>query len=120
MAAVQNPYTTLCIGADAKAADISRAYRSLLRRYHPDTFPSRRTTPIDAVADQKKLQQIMDAYAILSDPIQRASYDHHHQRFSPEPAPLRTVREPRYTSPHSQLLLRVGPLQWEPPTRRCS
>lgn len=120
MATGQNPYTTLCIGPEAKAADISRAYRSLMRRYHPDTFPCRRSTPVDAAADQKKLQQIMDAYAILSDPIQRASYDHHQQRLSPEPAPRRAVREPGYTSPAGQLLVSVGPLQWETPTRRCS
>lgn len=120
MAAGQNPYTTLCIGPEAKAADISRAYKSLMRRYHPDTLPSRMATPIDAAADKKKLAQIMDAYTTLSDPIQRASYDRHQQRLSPEPATPSPVREARSTSPHSQLLLRVGPLQWEPPTRRCS
>ena len=119
MAAAQNPYTTLCIGPDATAADINRAYRSLLRRYHPDTFSSRATVPTDASADQRKLQQIMDAYAILSNPGQRASYDNH-QKISLRPTPLSTKQESKYPSPHSQLLLSVGPLQWEPPTRRCS
>lgn len=119
MAAVQNPYTTLCIGPEATATDINRAYRSLLRRYHPDMFSSRATVPTDASADQKELQQIMDAYAFVSNPGQRASYDDH-QIFSLRPSPLGTGRESKYTSPHSQLLLSVGPLQWEPPTRRCS
>ena len=115
-----NLYTTLHIVPEATAADVGRAYRSLLRRYHPDTLPFRTTVPIDALADRRKLQQIMDAYALLSDPAQRARYDQQQQRSSPEPAPLPTVRDPHYTSTHPQPPLRVGPLQWDPPTRRCS
>ncbi|WP_411805359.1 J domain-containing protein [Arthrobacter sp. LAPM80] len=115
-----NLYATLHIVPEATAADVGRAYRALLRRYHPDTLPSRTAVPIDALADRRKLQQIMDAYAILSDPAQRACYDQQQQRSSPEPARVNTVREPRFTSTHAQPPLRVGPLQWEPPPRRCS
>jgi preprotein translocase subunit Sec63 len=64
-------YAILGLNRHATQAQISHAYRSLLRRYHPDT----RTTPgdpsQDAVSDAA-LQQVLTAYAVLRDPGRRA------------------------------------------------
>ena len=75
-------YATLGVHPHASREQITDAYRTLVRRYHPDTRPS--TPPDDhgrdyAVhdsPDHTRLQQVLAAYAVLHDPASRADYDH--------------------------------------------
>jgi curved DNA-binding protein CbpA len=49
--------------------EIRRAYRELSKRYHPDT------TDLPAAVATVKFQKINEAYATLSNPERRLSYD---------------------------------------------
>jgi curved DNA-binding protein len=57
-------YKTLGINKTASSEDIKKAYRSLAMKYHPDRG-----------GDEKKFQEIQEAYAHLSDPQKRAEHD---------------------------------------------
>jgi curved DNA-binding protein CbpA len=68
-------YAVLGVDPDASSAQLTHAYRALLRRHHPDTRP---TTPdVDAHphVQDARLQQVIHAYTVLRDPAQRAHYD---------------------------------------------
>jgi len=60
-------YAMLGVPRDAEAKTIKNAFRQLARRYHPDT-----STEPDA---KQRFKEIAEAYAVLSDPARRASYD---------------------------------------------
>jgi hypothetical protein len=60
-------YQTLRVVRGAEDAVIRGAYRALVRLYHPDTNPSQHA--------EEHLREINAAYAVLSDPIKRATYD---------------------------------------------
>ncbi|AHE98412.1 DnaJ C-terminal domain-containing protein [Thioalkalivibrio paradoxus] len=60
-------YKILGVARDATVSDIKKAYRKLARKYHPDV--SKET---DAEA---RMQEVNEAYAVLSDPEKRAAYD---------------------------------------------
>jgi curved DNA-binding protein CbpA len=62
-------YTLLGLHPSASVIDIRRAYRELSKQYHPDT-----TELPDTVATAK-FQEINEAYATLSHPERRLSYD---------------------------------------------
>ena len=68
MQSEQDYYEVLHITPDASETEIKEAYRKLAFRYHPDRNKSGR----DA---SKKMKEINEAYAILSDPIKRREYD---------------------------------------------
>ena len=58
-------YDVLGVGKQADDAEIKRAYRDLARRFHPDLNP----------AGAEQFKDINEAYAVLSDPRERARYD---------------------------------------------
>jgi Ca-activated chloride channel family protein len=60
-------YAVLNVSVDATADEIKQAYRQLARQVHPDMQDTRGTA--------KLFRQVQEAYAILSDPNQRAAYD---------------------------------------------
>lgn len=62
------PYATLGVEKDASPAAISRAYRKLAKRYHPDLNPGN----ADAEA---RFKVIAAANELLSDPDKRARFD---------------------------------------------
>lgn len=62
-----NPYAILGVSANATDLEIKRAYRNLVKRYHPD-----RQSP---EASHEQIAAINYAYDILSDPEKRAHYD---------------------------------------------
>lgn len=63
-------YQTLGIERDASHDDIKRAYRKLVRKYHPDV-----NTGPDAAAAEVKFKDVGEAYEVLQDPEKRAGYD---------------------------------------------
>ncbi|MDF7675710.1 DnaJ C-terminal domain-containing protein [Neisseriaceae bacterium ESL0693] len=65
--AERNYYEVLGVDPKASAADIKKAYRKLVRKYHPDV-----SKDPDAVA---KTSEINIAYETLSDEQKRAEYD---------------------------------------------
>lgn len=61
-------YATLGVQKDVSDAELKKVYRKLARQYHPDSNPG------DAAAEAR-FKSISEAYAVLSDPQQRAEYD---------------------------------------------
>lgn len=66
---VSDPYAVLGVLPHAEDVVIRAAYRALANRYHPDRFQG---DPKEAHA---RMTAINAAYAVLSDPEQRAAYD---------------------------------------------
>ena len=60
-------YRTLGVARDAPAEAVKKAYRKLARKYHPDV--SREPEA------EKRMKEVNEAYAVLSDPEKRAAYD---------------------------------------------
>lgn len=63
-----DPYQTLGVERTASHEDISKAYRDLARKYHPDLNPDDETA-------KKKFQEIQSAFDILSDEKKRKMFD---------------------------------------------
>lgn len=60
-------YQILGVSREETADNIKKAFRRLARKYHPD---------ISKEADaEQRMQEINEAYAVLSDPEKRAAYD---------------------------------------------
>lgn len=68
MSVVNHPdyYELLQISQSAEPETIHRVYRMLAQRYHPDNQHS---------GNETRFLQLVDAYAVLSDPERRAKYD---------------------------------------------
>ena len=64
-------YEVLQVSDNAEPETISRVYRSLAQRYHPD---NRET------GNESRFREITEAYQILSNPEKRASYDATNQK----------------------------------------
>ncbi|HEX2583821.1 MAG TPA: DnaJ C-terminal domain-containing protein [Steroidobacteraceae bacterium] len=60
-------YSILGVNRDASADDIKKSYRKLARKYHPDVSKEK-----DA---EQQMQEVNEAYAVLSDTEKRAAYD---------------------------------------------
>lgn len=63
-------YDLLGLRPNASVQEIRRAYRDLSKLYHPDT------TELESVIATRKFQALNEAYAILSSPEKRLSYDY--------------------------------------------
>ena len=61
-------YEILGVSKDASADDIKKAYRTLVKKYHPDLHPG------DKVAAEK-FKEINEANEVLSDENKRKQYD---------------------------------------------
>lgn len=72
-------YRILGISENAAEADVKRAFRHLVKQYHPDSQYAREN-PEEA---EEKFSKISEAYQVLSDPGRRADYDR--SRRSPGP-----------------------------------
>ena len=66
VAGFRDYYETLQLSPNADEETISRVFRMLVKRYHPDNADTGNT---------KKFNELMDAYRILSDLEKRAAYD---------------------------------------------
>lgn len=94
-------YELLGVSSRATVGEIRSAYRSLARRYHPDTSEEEHMTEM--------FRDIHKAYLVLADPEQRAAYDSRHMAREPgrdsdgeieieiltSHETLRSVREPQ-------------------------
>ena len=107
---VPTAYERLGVLPEASAAEITSAYRGLLRRHHPDSRDvSRALDENDHAADEDAadaLGPIIEAYAVLRDPGRRADYDRRLDALRP---PTRTYR------PHANhdFMLSAGPVRWQ-------
>jgi len=61
-------YSVLGVAKNASAADITKAYRKLAKKLHPDLNPGDK-------AAEEKFKQVSQAYSILNDPEKRGKYD---------------------------------------------
>lgn len=61
-------YCCLEISPSATAEEIKKAFRSLAKKYHPDTH-------LGDITIEAKFKEINEAYAILSDEKKRREYD---------------------------------------------
>src|ERR1700687_3041799 len=68
---MQTLYETLGLPKTAKPEQIKRAYRILVKRFHPDLFPSGSTKQFDAGV---RIRQINAAYGVLSSPQTPSAY----------------------------------------------
>lgn len=64
----RDPYKLLGVSRGASGEEIKKAYRSLVRRFHPDANPG------DPRAEER-FKEIQQAYETLSNPEKRGEYD---------------------------------------------
>ncbi len=62
-------YKSLGVEKNASSDEIKSAYRKLAKKYHPDVNPGDKNA-------EAKFKEVSEAYAVLSDPQKRATYDH--------------------------------------------
>jgi len=82
----ENFYRILGINQEADLAQIKKAYRRAVKRYHPDISPK----------DEERFKEVQAAYEILSDPKKKTIYDeqflrkpvHDHRSYHPYDFPL--------------------------------
>jgi len=87
-------YDLLEVASTASAAELRQAFRQLSKRYHPDT------TSLPQAQAQESFRQLQQAYAVLSDPINRNRYDSQLlQPPGPTSAPGVSPQPPPRTSP---------------------
>jgi molecular chaperone DnaJ len=61
-------YDSLGVNKNASQDEIKKAYRKLVRQYHPDKNP-------DDASAEAKFKEVQTAYDVLSDPEKRKQYD---------------------------------------------
>jgi curved DNA-binding protein len=77
-------YELLQISPNAEAETIHRVFRIMASRYHPDNKET---------GDNEKFLLLTKAYAILTDPARRASYDSLHRNQRAQPLPVFGLKE---------------------------
>ncbi|MDT7713172.1 MAG: hypothetical protein QOG46_1875 [Pseudonocardiales bacterium] len=69
-------YAVLGVSPDAEIGELASAYRRRLRQLHPDTRRQHRADQQPGQLASPSLAEVLQAYAVLRDPTQRARYDH--------------------------------------------
>ncbi len=73
----KNYYDILGVSEKASLEDITAAKNELAKRYHPDVNLK------DGIDTTEKMQEILEAYRVLSNPDKRSEYDWNHRRRRP-------------------------------------
>ncbi|KAI9090947.1 DnaJ domain-containing protein [Phlyctochytrium arcticum] len=68
-----SPYEVLDVRPDVRAKELKSQYYKLSMNFHPDRTLTRSES--DRRACHEKYIQVQNAYALLSDPVQKAEYD---------------------------------------------
>lgn len=103
-------YAVLRVATNATQEEITQAYRSLLRRHHPDT--RQLADESQRAQSDAALQQVLAAYAVLRDPARRADYDRRARRAStPAPAGAAPVRHGYWRGNQPPIV--AGPVHWQ-------
>jgi len=101
-------YAILGVSPTATPAEISHAYRALLRRHPPDTRVS--DDKSHGAGSDMALQQVLAAYTVLRDPARRADYD---QETTPPRHPARRRQQaPNDHDAYDQPPIVAGPVRW--------
>jgi curved DNA-binding protein CbpA len=87
-----DPYVVLGVTSTATAAEISHAYRALLRVLHPDTR-RRAGAPLTETADAE-LQRVVTAYAALRPAAHHDEPDERSEQLSPKYSHTRPAMVP--------------------------
>ena len=106
-----DPYAVLGVPRDATKPSIDQAYRSLVRRYHPDSRP---TDGALAATDDTRLADVMAAYLVLGNPQRRAVFDRRNQTASAPDTEVPVHRNP--SNANGGLLVGAGPVYWYQPS----
>jgi hypothetical protein len=77
-------YELMQISPNAEPETIHRVFRIMASRYHPDN---------NETGDNEKFLLLTKAYALLSDPARRASYDAAHRNRQAQPLPVFSLKE---------------------------
>jgi curved DNA-binding protein CbpA len=102
-------YAILDVSPTATQDEISHAYRSLLRRHHPDT-----RSPADesqSALSDAALEQVLAAYTVLHDRARRAHYDREVRRRS-QPSPRQRPQPLKHDRAYGQPPIVAGPVRW--------
>jgi hypothetical protein len=102
-------YAILGITPHATQAEISHAYRALLRRHHPDTRAS--ADQLHGALSDAALQQVLAAYTMIRDPGRRADCDREVRPRS-HPASQRPQQTLNKYGAHGQPPIIAGPVRW--------
>ncbi len=92
-------YEVLQIDRNASSDSIKAAYRTMCKKYHPDTYLGSRKVA------EERIRAINEAYGVLRNPLDKARYDERYDAMKrPKAAPSRTVSRPvtpPATPPHA-------------------
>ena len=94
--AAKNHYEVLDVGRYASADEIKDAYHTLARKYHPDRFHQSEEDLRNQISSA--FARIAQAYEVLSDKAQRATFD---KTSAPKAAPAAPKPETRKAAPAS-------------------
>ena len=94
-----NYYEILKISKTATDSEIKTSYKQLVKKYHPDLYVG------DKEFAEKKIKEINEAYAILSNPEMKAEYDaflNPPDSFMETPSHYQSTTQPKTNSTSTQ------------------
>jgi curved DNA-binding protein CbpA len=103
-------YAILGLTPHATQAELSRAYRALLRQHHPDTRTVEHGQP--SIAADAALQEVLTAYEVLRDPARRADYGRLRGLTARRAARQNVRLHRRHTDPTLNPPIQAGPVHW--------
>lgn len=124
-----DPYVVLGLRVGATQGEIARAYRSRVRRYHPDTRSSEASSAGSRTIADNALAQVMDAYETLMQPAVGPHSELAGDKPSPPPQKSQSDQAPFDRSqsrevpvhhhpprllPQGTIPIKISPLRWEP------